>query len=542
MMQPPNDQIVSPTGLVDGCKPARSRWLSWLAFAGLFAAALCWQWVDGAFGKDFSSHPDEGAHVVTGLMVRDYLAVGVPKMANPVRFAKGYYARLPKVALGHYPPLFYLVESVFLLPSRTPSAVIVMQAFLAAAWSWLAGAAAHCLLKSRIATVLAALIVLNLPETQAASGMIMSDLLLAVLCLAASLVFARFVRIQTARAALAFGTLAALAALTKASGILLAAVPPIALLLSGNLNLLKNWRLWVAPIPVILTAIPWTLATYKITQEGMLNRTIGEHLSTSPQFYGWALTQVFGWPLLLFSAAGFCLTFAGFVRGRKLSPLEACLWSLGIATLIFYCLTPAGLEVRYLLPVVPCVVAAMAGFQRLPASVLEPRKLAIVTTAACLVMALSHRWRTSSGAASGYSEFAKLASPQMLGGKVIVSSDAAGEGALIASLAFQLPAGDQGGTSLLRSSKELSDSDWMGRGYQLKFQTTEDLVEHMHSEKIHWIIVDDSFPSRLRKAHHELAASTVAASGSRFRLAGEESVARPDGTGFVKLYELVDAP
>ena len=32
----------------------------------------------GAYHAEFGSHPDEAAHYVTGLMVRDYLASGLP--------------------------------------------------------------------------------------------------------------------------------------------------------------------------------------------------------------------------------------------------------------------------------------------------------------------------------------------------------------------------------------------------------------------------------------------------------------------------------
>src|SRR5512137_1938426 len=99
--------------------------------AVLFAVAVAFQWVGGAYQSEFGSHPDEAAHYVTGLVMRDYLAAGLP--GNPLTYAKQYYQHYPKVALGHWPPVFYVLQSVWtLLFTPSPASVLLLMALLTA--------------------------------------------------------------------------------------------------------------------------------------------------------------------------------------------------------------------------------------------------------------------------------------------------------------------------------------------------------------------------------------------------------------------------
>src|SRR2546423_1423416 len=90
-------------------------WKSTLAAAALlFAIAVGSQHLTGAYRGEFGSEPDEAAHFVTGLCVHDYVAAGFP--GNPLGYAKKYYEHYPKVALGHWPPFFYVVQTAWTLP------------------------------------------------------------------------------------------------------------------------------------------------------------------------------------------------------------------------------------------------------------------------------------------------------------------------------------------------------------------------------------------------------------------------------------------
>ena len=74
---------------------------------------LLLQWRANAFQAEWSEDPDEPAHYVTGLMVRDYIAGGL--RGSPMAFAQNYYAHYPKVAIGHWPPVFYLMQAGWML-------------------------------------------------------------------------------------------------------------------------------------------------------------------------------------------------------------------------------------------------------------------------------------------------------------------------------------------------------------------------------------------------------------------------------------------
>src|SRR2546421_5009582 len=67
----------------------------------------------GVFRSELTRESDEPAHYVTALMVRDYMAQGMP--AKPLAFAKNYYLHYPKVAFGHWPPVFYLFQASWMV-------------------------------------------------------------------------------------------------------------------------------------------------------------------------------------------------------------------------------------------------------------------------------------------------------------------------------------------------------------------------------------------------------------------------------------------
>ncbi len=116
-------------------------------FVLAFDLAFFWQSRLGAYQSEFGGHPDEAAHVVTGLFIRDALvetwhyATG-GFHGSPVRigkeFADRYYTHYPKIGLGVWPPFFYLVQSAWTWPfgaSRT--ALLLLLCALAAALAWL---------------------------------------------------------------------------------------------------------------------------------------------------------------------------------------------------------------------------------------------------------------------------------------------------------------------------------------------------------------------------------------------------------------------
>ena len=84
-----------------------------VAFAALLGIVVTLQILGGAYASGFGGYPDEPAHLVTSLMVRDFIA-GL-NFRHPVQFAQEYYYHYPKVAIGVWPPVLYGALGIWFL-------------------------------------------------------------------------------------------------------------------------------------------------------------------------------------------------------------------------------------------------------------------------------------------------------------------------------------------------------------------------------------------------------------------------------------------
>lgn len=156
--------------------------LFWPA-AFLFATVILgFLYFGGAFTAEFSGAADEPSQFVTSLMVHDY--IGLRPHPAPRPWAEQYYIHYPKVAFGHWPPGYHLLQSVwwFAFPPGRVSAM-----FLNAALA-LAASLLFYVLVRRIRpgwpAVAATLLLLAAPVTQQALAQTMAELpcLLCALC------------------------------------------------------------------------------------------------------------------------------------------------------------------------------------------------------------------------------------------------------------------------------------------------------------------------------------------------------------------------
>lgn len=450
-------------------------WLVWIAF---WALALVVQWRSGAWESDFGGHSDEGAHVVTGLMARDYLAGGFLTEWNPLRFAKAYYERFPKVAIGHYPPLFYAVEGLWLLPWRSPGAVLALMAALAAAGGWLTWRLARERMPGRALPVALGAAFCLLPLVATHTAIVMSDLLLVILTGLSARAFGRFVETGAARHSWAFGWWAAATILTKGSGLMLALVPPLTIALTGRWVLLKRPALWCGAVPVLLLGLPWMLATRHITVEGMSAIPFGEYVAGALRYYPKAAWREFG-PVgaaTLMVATGWLLwrRFRGGLGAVDAG--EAALWSVVLGLPIFYLGVPSGFDERYLLPMVPAVLILAIDW----AGKIQARP---VVALALILAIIATAWRPVEKRHTGAEAALALISGEA---RVLVIAGTAGEGALTAAAAFQAP--DR--LRIARGTKTLAGSDWLGRDYALRFADPTGLRALFQEEKIDFAIVE----------------------------------------------------
>src|SRR6266705_2811655 len=104
----------------------RPRWAGAFRVAELSGFAIALQWGAGAYQSEVAGDPDEPAHLVTGLMARDYLSHAGER--GPMQFARDYYLHYPKVAIGHWPPLFYAEQALWTLvfPSSRSSLLMMI--------------------------------------------------------------------------------------------------------------------------------------------------------------------------------------------------------------------------------------------------------------------------------------------------------------------------------------------------------------------------------------------------------------------------------
>jgi hypothetical protein len=463
-----------------------------LLFIGLFAVSLGFQFHSGAWESDFGGHADEPAHVVTTLMVRDYLAGGFLEMPHPLRYAEEYYERFPKVAIGHYPPGFYVFAGAAMMPVRSGAVLLGLMNVLAAGagllvW-WFGG---RILRNEALAAVIAFLYVL-LPQTRTYTAIVMADLLLVGFGLLAARSFVRFLESGRRRDSLLFGIWAAAAILTKGSGVGLALLPPVALALASKWRWFFKPALWLAPLPVLVLTVPWMVLTAGITSEGMQESGLSGWVAAALPFYGKAMVREVGWSglCLLGAAAGLAL-IRGWRRSGRMRDEEAVLWALLTGGLAVPVLVPAGLDARYLMPVVPAILLLGADAVRGIAGGRNPLMATLPVLLVALLIACE-TWRPVRKFYTGASLSIEAILTDREGDfsgepfRLLVVSDARGEGALIAAAALMA----RGRIEVARGTKLLSTSDWMGRDYRPAFGSQDEFRQILVSGRIRYLAID----------------------------------------------------
>lgn len=495
-----------------------------------FAALWVFCRQTGVLQSDLGGDPDEAAHAVTALMIRDYVVDGLGQGQMPMKFAKDYYEHYPRVALGHFPPFYYLVAGPVLMVRDSPEALFLLQAFLMAvlvAQTWLLG---RRFLPSWLAAV-AAMLGCALPLSLKLVQHIMSDVLLAVLCLWAVFAWVSYLREPTVKKALWWGCIAAAAILTKGSGMLLCVLPPMATLLTGQWRLIKTPSWWCAALPVGLLAGPWMLYSTKISKEGMTDKTPVQYVVEAIPYYLNSMPLVFGWGLTVLGIFGILVSIRNAVRNRAVTAEAATLWALMAGTSAILVLVPVGLTTRYLLTLMPVVMLAAAYGAQHVMRFLSYRSQLIAGTVILLVgfylvAALPEK------EVHGFAEAARLAGPPTVGEPEenwLISSDPRGEGAVVAAGAFQSDLRAPSHLHVYRGGQQLASSDWMGRGYKTAADTPEAVLRLLDDRKITWVMVDLSVADNLRRSHDRLLEQAMKGAGAAWKLVREQEVVRRPG-------------
>ncbi len=441
------------------------KWIDAAAIVVLIALVVAFQYGSGAYNKDFSADNDEAAHVVSSLLVRDYIAEGFP--GNPVHFAERYYIHYPKVAIGHWPPLFYAAEGVWmLLFGRTRAAILALTAtvgvlFAVSVFAWIR---IEC--GTLCAFVSTALLTIT-PIYRSAVFTVEPQVLLAVLAFWAAILYGAFLENRGRRYAWLAGFVAVCALLTHGRGAMLLFVPAVAGLLIGDATTKKKWLVLLLLVCAVTLTLPHLL--------GQADASSPVNIAWNAWMFIYRLVASVSWPVAVIATFGAVLVF----RSRKTHVRWVAMLALICSGWIFHALVNVPLTDGYLLPIAPAVATLFAAglqffFELFRKSSLRHRSVQVACAAVALPFAVHGAFiktvKPDTGCHRLIGEVEGWNSPSEI---YLVAGDPVHEGALIAEAAL---AERKPKTFVLRASKVLAASSWAGRGYRLRF-TTPDAVE-----------------------------------------------------------------
>ncbi len=475
----------------------------WLMRAGMFAGffipylavVIFLQTSSGAYRSEMCHYPDEASHVMSALMVHDYLASGLS--APPLSFAKNFYVHYPKVGIGMWPPVFYGVAGIWmLLFGATQQSLLLLMAILGALLASTLALFALRIFGTLIAFALG-LLLITLPSVQNATDMVLLDVPVSLLGFWSLWLLIRFFRTGQTRTAAAFGVIAALAMLTKANGIALVLVPVFLIALAGRYDLLTRPGLYVAALVVTCIGLPWQVVSFKMLSTSVpIARFEGVHLFKTLTFYLSVLLKDLGPGVSLFALLGLSVESVKLFRRSAGTSLEmGGAVSLLTAVVVFHSINPTPAEDRYVLAAFPMLLLCFAAGVKWTAQILSKR-LPFSTPVTVLVVALFMLafWGRSFSIPTlselGFARVARLlSSPEMRDDSLLVCSDANGEGAFIVEMALRDRRPQH---FVLRASKVISDNPWTPTRRRPNFRTAEELSAFLDSVPVGTVVVDRS--------------------------------------------------
>jgi CheY-like chemotaxis protein len=157
---------------------------------------------------------------------------------------------------------------------------------------------------------------------------------------------------------------------------------------------------------------------------------------------------------------------------------------------------PAGFSPRYLLPsLIPVLVLVVL---EVPRWLHEGR--AKVFASLLLIVTTALLWRDKTKDVHGFAKAIEAATAE--GQRAwLMSSDGRGEGAMIAAAAFRTPDRIATTRRILRGSKEIAETDWVGSHYETRFANDAALLAHLDKAGVDVVFVDLSMPVDQQKPH-----------------------------------------
>jgi hypothetical protein len=435
---------------------------------------------------------DSAAHFTTGVMLYDYLRLD--HFTKPLPFAECFYVQYPKVALGHWPPVFYVLEALwFLAFSATPAAARCLCACVA-------GLCALILYRccrvdwGRWHAVAAASLFLAMPAVREQTWSVMSDLLLACLTLLALFRLSAFLKTGTIRDAIWLAAWTSMAILTKGTAWLLMVPIGVSPILVGRKIVYTNWRFWfaicltwIASTPFYVLAVALGFA-YPLKLAGHIHRlaVILHRLSVWEFLAGGLLV------LVMAAALRRWLTRAA-LKPTQITPVILAIW--GLTLVGFIQLFPLTREWnRYYMVAFAPMIYLLAGAMFTLERQLDSKLFRYLELSAVLwcgaALALTPMQFASTSAFSQAIGAIPVGKDRQL---ILIEGDPIGEGAMIAARLTQ----DRDRSSyLLRGTKFLATSEWGGARYSVTYNTSAELRTALESIQLEYIVLDQTAKPR----------------------------------------------
>jgi hypothetical protein len=466
---------------------ARGRWLAagiqFGAFVALWATAILLLLFSGGFQGEFGHHPDEAAHYVTGLMIHDYVTVG--NQQEPRAFAESFYVHYPKVAFGVWPPLFHVMEAIWMLfasPSRI--SVLVMLTCITALLAYSLFRA----VEERfgfLAAIAAGIFLTSAPLMQQSTSTVMIDSSVALFSFLAVLRFGRYLDAGRWQDSAWFGIWSSAAMLTKYNGLALVLLPPLCILFTRRWDLLRQRSMWLSAVIVLVLCGPWYFPMWNLVAyaaEPLPGK--GTVLPAMVSNFA-SLTAMIGLPAFLIAAAG-----AMFLVSRQGTPKLGLWISAGAFILgcwIFHSVACPYPTARYMLPALPAMILflpegtiGIASLARCKPFYVALGAGAVYAAAYFHVVPKQH---------FGYSEVAQAITsrPDLAHAVVLTAGSPTSEGMSVSEIAMK---DHRPGHYVLRGSKLLATDTWMGARYRLLYRDTSDVLKALAKAGVTIVILE----------------------------------------------------
>ncbi len=484
-------------------------------FCASVALTIGLQWRGQAYQSEWTGSEDEPAHYVTGLMVRDYIRAGFPAM--PLPYARSYYEHYPKVAIGHWPPVFYILQPAWTLlfgPSRT--SLLLLMAVLGG----LLLTCTYALLRSYFPAWMAAasvVLIATSPNFQLNSRMVMLEVPTALFSLAALWALGRYLERPGLRTTAWFSFAALAAIFTKGTGIALAPLPLLVVALTRRWKILRSGYFW---LPLILAGAP-AMLWFTLAPDG-LHQSVGLFAGLKSRWVRIPETLLY-WVFCV-GIAGASLAALGFLRRARAAVAGTERSLFWVSLLVFLPVTIVlrvilgPWEIEYLLATIPPLMFFMCdGLTWIQSAMPRFRVAAAALAVAAFCATAIHNVlimppKIHLGIDRVASDLATA--PDYRNSRFLIVSDPLGEGVFISEVAVREP---RPGHTIERGSKLLAAESFMGDRYRARFTTVAEMMHFFDQGPDRILILDGVRPS---KEHQAKVRSMVAEFPDRWKLLG----------------------